>query len=98
MKNVTLLMITTMDTDMLIPIKIGNLVKKIFQFYLEGFKNMRVGKTLWGIIAIKLFLFFFVMKILFFPNFLKENFDNDQQRTNHILNELTSKNLTKESE
>jgi hypothetical protein len=91
-------MITTMDTDMLIPIKIGNLVKKIFQFYLEGFKNMRVGKTLWGIIAIKLFLFFFVMKILFFPNFLKENFDNDQQRTNHILNELTSKNLTKESE
>ena len=57
---------------------------------------MRVGKTLWGIIAIKLFLFFFVMKILFFPNFLKENFDNDQERANHILNELTITNLTKE--
>ncbi|MBU1669374.1 DUF4492 domain-containing protein [bacterium] len=74
------------------PIKL----KKIFQFYLEGFKNMRVGKTLWGIIAIKFFLFFFIMKILFFPNFLKENFDNDTQRANHILNELTT-NLTKES-
>ncbi|MCH9741454.1 MAG: DUF4492 domain-containing protein, partial [Epsilonproteobacteria bacterium] len=50
-----------------------------------------------GIIAIKLFLFFFVMKIIFFPNFLKENFSNDTQRANHVLNELTSKNLTKES-
>lgn len=72
-------------------------IKKIFQFYLEGFQNMRVGKTLWGIIGIKLFLFFFVMKILFFPNFLKENFDNDTERANHILNELTTTNLTKES-
>ncbi len=72
-------------------------LEKIFQFYLEGFKNMRVGKTLWGIIGIKLFLFFFVMKILFFPNFLKENFNNDTQRANHILNELTTANLTKES-
>lgn len=80
----------TMTTDMVIRIK------KIFQFYLEGFKNMRVGKTLWGVIAIKLFLFFLVMKILFFPNFLKENFDNDQERANHVLNELTSTHLTKE--
>lgn len=71
-------------------------IKKIFQFYLEGFQNMRVGKRLWGIIAIKLFLFFVVMKILFFPNLLKENFDNETQRANHILNELTSTDLTKE--
>jgi len=64
-------------------------IKKIFRFYLEGFKNMRLGKTLWGIIAIKFILFFVIMKILFFPNFLKENFSNDNERAEHILNNLT---------
>ena len=65
-------------------------IKKIFRFYLEGFKNMRLGKTLWGIIAIKFILFFVIMKILFFPNFLKENFSNDSQRAEHILQNLTT--------
>lgn len=72
-----------------IAINVMNLFKKIFHFYLEGFKNMRVGKSLWWIIALKLFLFFFVMKILFFPNVLKENFANDAERANHVLDNLT---------
>lgn len=50
---------------------------------------MRLGKTLWGIIAIKFLLFFIIMKMLFFPNILKENFQNDQQRAIYILNNLT---------
>lgn len=65
------------------------IIKKIFQFYIEGFKNMRVGKSLWAIIGIKFILFFVIMKLLFFPNFLKENFDTDAQRSEHILNNLT---------
>ncbi len=66
-----------------------NIIKKIFQFYVEGFRNMRVGKSLWAIIGIKFILFFVIMKLLFFPNFLKENFDTDAQRAEHILNNLT---------
>jgi len=50
---------------------------------------MQLGKTLWGIIAIKFVLFFVVMKMLFFPNFLEENFSNDTERTEHILHNLT---------
>lgn len=65
------------------------IVKKIFQFYQEGFQNMRLGKTLWGIIAIKFVFFFVIMKMLFFPNFLEENFSNDQQRAEHVLKNLT---------
>lgn len=64
-------------------------IKQIFRFYLEGFQNMRIGKTLWGIIAIKFLLFFVLMKMLFFPNFLEENFSNDQQRAEHIFQNLT---------
>ncbi|MDQ7047014.1 MAG: DUF4492 domain-containing protein [Sulfurovum sp.] len=46
-------------------------IKKIFQFYLDGFKNMKLGKRLWAIIGIKFVLFFVIIKIFFFPNFLK---------------------------
>ncbi|HGZ70522.1 MAG TPA: DUF4492 domain-containing protein [Nitratifractor sp.] len=63
-------------------------VRKILNLYIDGFKNMRLGKKLWAIIAIKLFIFFVVIKMLFFPNILKENFQNDSQRSEHVLNNL----------
>ena len=61
---------------------------KIFDFYKDGFQSMKVGKKLWIIIGIKMFLFFVVIKFFFFPNILKENFSNDQQRAEYILNHL----------
>ena len=42
-----------------------------FDLYYDGFRNMRLGKTLWTIILIKLFIIFIILKIFFFPNFLK---------------------------
>ncbi len=63
-------------------------MKKIVEFYVDGFRGMRVGKKLWIIIAIKLFIFFVIMKLLFFPNILKENFSTDKQRAEHVLHNL----------
>jgi hypothetical protein len=34
---------------------------------------MRLGKTLWAIILIKLFIMFAILKVFFFPNFLKQH-------------------------
>ncbi len=51
----------------------GNVFKRIFLFYYEGFKNMTIGRTLWAVIIVKLFIIFVVLKIFFFPNFLKSN-------------------------
>ena len=42
-------------------------IKRVVRFYIDGFKNMTVGKTLWVIILIKLFIMFVVLKIFFFP-------------------------------
>lgn len=50
---------------------------------------MRVGKKLWLIIGIKFILFFVIIKLMFFPNILKENFTKDSQRAEYILNNLT---------
>ena len=61
----------------------------IFQFYYQGFQSMTLGKKLWVIIAIKLVIIFLVLKLFFFPNFLKSNFKTDEQRSNHVIEQLT---------
>lgn len=66
-----------------------NIFIRIFRFYLEGFKAMSVGKTLWIIIIIKLFILFFVLKIFFFPDLLKRNFKTDEERGKHVIEQLT---------
>ena len=62
---------------------------KIYRFYLDGFRRMTIGKTLWKIIFIKLFVMFAVLKLFFFPDFLQTNFSNDQQRADHVIHQLT---------
>jgi hypothetical protein len=62
---------------------------RVFKFYQDGFRRMTVGKTLWKIIIIKLIIMFGVLKIFFFPNFLNTNFSTDQQRADHVIEQLT---------
>lgn len=50
---------------------------------------MTVGRTLWKIIAVKLVVMFAVLKVFFFPDFLQSNFSSDQQRADHVLQQLT---------
>lgn len=68
-----------------------NVFKRTFRFYRDGFSNLpRWGKQVWLVILIKLFIMFVILKIFFFPNFLKTNFDNDADRSNHVLENLTN--------
>lgn len=46
---------------------------KVFDLYYDGFRSMTIGKTLWLVILVKLFIMFFILKLFFFPNFIKEN-------------------------
>ena len=62
---------------------------RIFRFYRDGFRSMTVGRTLWKIIAIKVFVFFAVLKLFFFPNFLATHFSTDQQRAAYVIDQLT---------
>ncbi len=73
--------------------KNSNYASKIFYFYYDGFRRMKLGKTLWLIIIIKLFVMFFVLKLFFFPNFLNSHFSTDEEKSEYILESLTkSKN------
>ena len=68
---------------------ITNFFRFVFSLYYDGFTNMKVGKTLWTLIAVKLFFMFAIIKWLFFPNILQENFTTDTQRSQYILQQLT---------
>ena len=48
-------------------------IYRVFDLYYDGFRSMTLGKTLWLVILIKLFIMFFVLKLFFFPNFIKEH-------------------------
>ncbi len=70
-----------------------DLLRKVYRFYTEGFTSMpKWGKHVWLVILIKLFIMFAILKIFFFPNFLKTNFKTDTDRSNHVLENLTNVN------
>ena len=48
-------------------------IYRVFDLYYDGFRSMTLGKTLWLVILIKLFIMFFVLKLFFFPKFIKEH-------------------------
>ena len=44
---------------------------RVFDLYYDGFRHMTLGRTLWAIILIKLFIMFAILKVFFFPDFIK---------------------------
>ncbi|MBM6673027.1 DUF4492 domain-containing protein [Marseilla massiliensis] len=49
-----------------------DMIKRIINFYYEGFSNMRTGKTLWLVVIVKLVVIFLVLKLFFMPDILQE--------------------------
>ena len=67
-----------------------NIFLRVWSFYFSGFKNMsNWGRQVWIIILVKLFIMFVILRIFFFPNFLKTNFDTNTERSEHVLEVLT---------
>ncbi|MCU4163412.1 DUF4492 domain-containing protein [Carboxylicivirga caseinilyticus] len=66
-----------------------NRIQKVYHFYIDGFKNMPGwGRSLWIIILIKLFIMFAVLKLFFFRDTLKNRYSTEEERANHVLEEL----------
>jgi len=65
---------------------------RIFRFYLEGFKTMDLGRTLWLIILIKLFIMFVILKLFFFPRYLNR-FESTSEKENYVSKELIDRAL-----
>lgn len=61
----------------------------LFRFYSDGFKNMsQWGKRAWLIILIKLFIMFAILRLIFFPDFLNNKFDNSADKGTYVRDQL----------
>lgn len=72
--------------------KKDNFWYKAFDLYYDGFRHMTLGKTLWLIIAVKLFIIFFVLKLFFFPSFLNHHAEKGQEAS-YVMDELEKRAL-----
>lgn len=70
-----------------------NVFKKVFLFYYQGFRSMTLGKTLWMIILIKLFIMFAILKVFFFPNFLSSKGNSKKEKSEYIVNEMEKRTI-----
>lgn len=56
-----------------------SLLYRIFDLYYDGFRHMQLGRVLWTVIIIKLFIMFAILKVFFFPNYIKEHAATGQE-------------------
>lgn len=73
--------------DSLVPLKKG-FFPKLIQLWKEGLRSMTWGKPLWILNIIKLLILFGVLRLFFFPNFLKEQSKTKEGRQEYVRNEL----------
>ncbi|HKL38821.1 MAG TPA: DUF4492 domain-containing protein [Bacteroidales bacterium] len=67
-----------------------HIIRQIWQFYYEGFRNMGpLGKKLWIIVLIKLFIMFAILRLFFFPDVLQQQFSSDKERSEHVIKEIS---------
>lgn len=67
------------------------MLRRITDLYIDGFRNMKTGKTLWFLVALKLVIMFGVIKLFFFPDVLHTQFENDIHRSAYVLEHLTQR-------
>jgi hypothetical protein len=52
---------------------------KVYHLYYDGFRSMTLGRTLWAIILIKLFIIFAVLKLFFFPDYIGQHAEEGEE-------------------
>ena len=61
----------------------------IWNFYIEGFRNMTWGRTLWWLILLKVVILFLVLRMFFFKPVLSGK--TEEQKIEHVGMQLTEK-------
>lgn len=61
-----------------------NILYKVYRLYADGFRTMTLGRVLWAVILIKLFVIFFVLKLFFFPDVLEQK-AHDGDKAAYVL-------------
>lgn len=66
-----------------------NVLLKVYRFYVDGFRSMTLGRTLWKLIIIKLLIMFCVLKLFFFQDYLGSRFETSEEKAAYVLDQIT---------
>ncbi len=67
---------------------------RIWNFYRDGFRSMTVGRTLWILIGVKLFIMFAILKVFFFRGHLGQFDDAEGGRESYVREQLIERTNT----
>jgi hypothetical protein len=67
-------------------------IKNIYSFYINGFKNMTIGKTLWKLILIKLLVIFLFLNYFVHDKSLKTEYKTYDEKVDFVYKNLTKEN------
>ena len=67
-------------------------IKNIYSFYLNGFKNMTIGKTLWKIILIKLLVILVFLNYFIHDKSIKTEYKTYDEKVDFVYKNLTKEN------
>ncbi|WP_103640676.1 DUF4492 domain-containing protein [Campylobacter concisus] len=67
---------------------IKNYLNIIASLYIDGFKNMKIGKKLWLLIIIKLIIMFGILKVFIFNETLNTKFQTDEEKSEFVIRNL----------
>ncbi len=65
-----------------------NSIISVYRFYLDGFKNMKIGKALWKIIAFKLLVIFLFLNYFIHDRSINTEYRTQQQKADFVYNNL----------
>ncbi|MFW2600710.1 DUF4492 domain-containing protein [Aliarcobacter butzleri] len=66
-----------------------NIIRNIYYFYINGFKNMTLGKTLWKIIIIKLIVILIFLKFFVHDKSFKTEYKTYEEKVDFVYKNLT---------
>ena len=66
------------------------LLKRVARFYYEGFTGMKLGKTLWLVVLVKLFVMFAVIRLFFMPDVLSQKAP-DGDKAGYVSSQIIGK-------
>ena len=62
-------------------------IRAVWELYYDGFRNMTIGRTLWGLIILKVIILFGVLRVFFFKPAMAGM--TDEQKSEQVGEHLT---------